>query len=448
MAGTNGGLGLNTVDYDLLSELALFNPLTSTAPQLMDKYPRYSKEGYFAPMIAAGQAEWTPNKKFYHNETLGKTMPSFTAGNSPAAPGAGANVTVNIGGPYYLSGTVSSVKAEQVYLNEMTGQYFRVVSVDETTPSAFTAVLRPLLTTENPDISTNDFFAFQGRYVGEASTSAAGIYQRTERIEQECFMVRTDYKYTDQSMLNVTDILIDGKPSGYKQIQSPYETERFFQELEVTGMTGPNWNNLGSSIGNSGAKGLMNQVTQQINQNAVNDDFWKAIKEQIDAEGWTNAYDFLYDTQLEMKVSDYLAEKYKNGAVIYIDPKDSDKPIELARNFKAYDIYGLKVDFKNYSFFNAQKIWGAPAGIGQYRNSAIAIPQGFEYDTETGRRMRRLTLRYQAIKKGDPMIDISITGGFGVPVKTTQEKILEVSHEAYIGLETYGLNGYFKVAVA
>lgn len=428
MPNTNNGQYTSSqIQYSLLSELALLNPLTSTGPQLMDKYPDYAKGGYFAPLIAAGQASWTPNKKFYHNETVGKLMPAFTVSNSPAQPGAGANVTVTIAGPYYESDTLSTVVESHVYQNLRTGEIFRVGTVNTTTPGAFTAVLRPVDSSVNPSILANDFFAYYARYVGEASNRADGLYQRTERIEQETFMVRTDYKYTDQSMLNVTDILIDGKPSQYKQIQNPYETQRFMSSLEVTCMLGPEWDNLAATIGNSNAQGLVNQITQEINPNAVNDDFWKAIKDQVDAEGWTNNYDFLYDTQLEMKISDYLALKNQNGAIIYIDPAQAGKEIDLARNFRSYNIYGIQVNFKNYSYFNPQKIWGAPAGIGPYRNFAVAIPQGFDYDAVTGRRMKRMDLRYQAQQQGDPMIDISITGGFGVPVKTTQEKIFEVT---------------------
>lgn len=447
MPTNNGQFTSSQVDYSLLSELELLNPLTSTGPQLMDKYPLYSKQGYFAPLISAGQATWTPNKKFYHNETVGKTMPGWTAADSPAQPGAGANVTVTIAGPYYESDTLSNVVEGHFYQNLRTGEVFRIGTVNDSVAGAFTAVLRPAVSTVNPDVNAGDFFAFFARYVGESSDTADGLYQRTERIEQECFMVRTDYKYTDQAQLNVTDILIDGKPSQYKQIQNPYETERFMSSLEVTCMLGPSWNNLSATIGNSTAEGLVNQITQTINQNAVNDDFWKAIKDQVDAEGWTNDYDFLYDTQLELKISDYLAEKYKNGAILYVDPSSSGKEIDLARNFRSYNIYGIQVNFKNYAFFNAQKIYGAPAGVGQYRNFAVAIPQGFDYDAVTGRRMKRMDVRYQAQKQGDPMIDIVMTGGFGLPVKTSQKKELVVSHESYIGLETFGLNGYFKVSV-
>jgi hypothetical protein len=122
----------------------------------------------------------------------------------------------------------------------------------------------------------------------------------------------------------------------------------------------------------------------------------------------------------------------------------------VARNFDAYKIYGIVVNFKEYAFFNAQKIWGAPAGIGQQRNFGTLIPQGYDYDAVDGRRMRRLTMRYQSKQKGDPMIKTMINGGIEGYVNNiiTNKREIYMNTMAYVGVETFGLNGYFNVTVS
>lgn len=434
----------------LLTDLGLITE--RSYDQFVAKYPSVVADNYIVGKESvSGNLIFTPNRRFYHWEDLGKTLPAFRI--TGAVTGlAGADVTVTLAaGSHYNSGADSPIAPGYEFTDNTTNRTYLIVSVNKSVASAHTAVLRPAKAAGATSIAAGEQLNYKGRpHTEEGSTKKQGLFSREEKIYGEASTIRTDIEFTDLSMFEKTDL--PDSPAGYsyyKIRQLDKEVERFSAVQELQLMLGDSTDNLGATGQNSNSTGLVQQAIgrgQSANQAAVDADLFRVLKRKVEAEGYSNEYHGLLDTELEIKVQDYLKGNYPAGQVVYAS-FNGNKEVALAQNFESYNIYGINYHFKSYKYFNAARTYGADIGTGYWSNFGIWIPQGTAMDPKTGKLVNRFAVRYQAEKAGDPIIRVGQDGMFAEPPIGTDAR-LTVSHITYKGIETMGMNGYITSKIA
>ena len=119
---TPNAFSKSTMNVQTITDLSFLNPLTSTYDGFIQKYPLLSKKSYILMTEAEGKIKFTENRKFYHNEKVGKALPAFVAAANVAAPDPITDpITVTLGvGSYQNAGTLSAVAVGQVDLTHLT----------------------------------------------------------------------------------------------------------------------------------------------------------------------------------------------------------------------------------------------------------------------------------------------------------------------------------------
>lgn len=426
-----------------LSDLSML--VERSYPEFIKKYPAIAASCYIMGREANGDVHYTDNKRFFQWSPRGKNVPSFKA-SAAVNPGASTG-TITAGAAYYLvAGTLSPLANGHVYRNDTNGQIYRLTNVNTTTANAHTATITET-TGANIAIATTDLLVFYPTVVGEKSGTQEGIYRAQLKVENWCATIKQSKEFTDWALFERVDS--PGNTGSYKIKDSEMQEqiELFMYQQEMLLMFQPAYTNIAGVVNQHNA--LIPQVIASgqtdTTSTLINANYFDNIRRLIDAEGYAPAYDALLNIELRMKLENFMASTYNNGAIVYKAMDSEAYPgqgMEINRNFKAYDIHGLQFNFKTYDFFSSPKMYGAAPNTGLWNNAGLFIPRGETIDPETKVNVPRFRVRYQAEKAGDPAVRMRLTGGMA-PVPTSDVENLVVSHVATKGVQAFGLNGYF-----
>jgi len=452
MANLPGSFAQASASYGLLSDLNYLSTEHGTYKSFVEKYPALARSNYIIGAEASGAGVFAPTRIFSHWEPKGKTLPFFTiTANSTAAAGLPITVTLTAAS-HTNAGAKSPVAIGHVFENSTTRQIYRVTAVNKAAAGAHTATLQidtaaavPLVT------AATDSLLWRGRaLVEEASTFADGMNRENVRLANECRTVRLDLEFTDRLLMEWIQNPAGGHYYKNDQINNVF-TPQFAAVQEMDLMFGHTADGLGAA-NNSNGRGLIQDIetngTTLAHSATLADTFWRSAKRLIEAEGYSNEYDVLQDPEFYMSVQSYLGTAFNNGAVIYCAPEKSSKPMEIAQNFKSFDVYGIKYNFQQYDYFNAAKMYGTPvstaATLTGYYNYGIMIPQGEVPDAKTGAPVKRFGVRYQAESEGAPAISMWTTGAYS-PENKTPVRELRVHAACDKGIESFGIQGFLSV---
>ncbi len=460
MAQTPSHVRVSMANRQILTDLGLLVP--RSYPEFIKKYPLLASKNYIVMREAQNSANtgsagtYTKNKEFYQWQQKGKNAPSWKVNSTVTAGGAGQNFTVQVAAGYYqtsngVAGALSTPAAGQYYFNDTTGQLYYIVSVDTTTPSAHTVVLRPTKAAVTGSVATTDTLTFRPTVVGEASGSQETIVQLDERVANYCATIKSTKTFTDWNLFETIDI--PNNPAGfdhYKPRQMYNEYDLFLAQQEYLLMFGEPFDNI---------SGIVNQHTGLIPNviangqtdtvsSTVNAAFIQNIRRLVDAEGYSMNFDYLLNLELRMKIEDFIASTYNAGSIVYKNADAfSGEGAEINRNFKAYDVHGIQLNFKTYDYFSSANINGAPINSGYYNNAGLLIPRGDGVDPDSGTNVPRFNIRWQGQSEQDAPIRVRATGGLA-PQPTDDTEKLVISHVTTKGLQAFGLNGYIWTKLA
>lgn len=456
MAGTPSHVRLsNGANRQILTDLSLLIP--RSYPEFIKKYPDLASKNYivtreYQSSVKAGAAGmYTPNKEYYHWTQKGKNAPSWKVTATVTGAGAGQNITVTVAAGYYQSlGVYSPPAPGHYYRNDTTGQMYRVESVNSTTPNAHTVVLRPVKAAVTASVATTDLLVFSPTVVGERSGTQETIVQVDERINNFCATIKSSKTFTDWNLFERLDI--PNNPAGfdhYKPRQMYNEYDLFLMQQETLLMEGDTFDNI-PEVENqhTGLIPLVQAYGQtDTSSTTVNDAYFANLARLIDAEGYGKEYDSLLNFELRMKMENFIASTYTAGALVYALPEAfKGEGAEIWRNFKAYNIHGIQMNFFTYDYFSSANIYGAPINTGYYNNAALHIPRGFGVD-KNGTNVPRFDVRWQGQSAQDAPIRVRATGGLA-PVPTNDVEELVISHVTYKGIQAFGMNGYIWTQLA
>lgn len=424
----------STGNKALLSALGILK--TETYDQLVSKYPKLLQYNYIVKRESQGDLKHTSTKDFYHYEE-GKSLPYIKIVTGATGTGTAA-ITVTID-PESIADSKHPAAIGDYWFDEADGKVYEVTAK----PAANTITVKNTDAAAAAVIADGAYLTYRGNVnAGEASSAKEGMYSREEKVTGEVRTIRSDIKFTDEAMITRDDV----PDTHYYTIREMVrEYERFMAKQEMDLMLGKSVDN--GSVSSS-AKGLLQQVIAKgqtkTDSTAIDADFWDDLKRLIDAEGGSNEYDMLADTEIEIKFGAFLRSTYNNGAVQYLD-KAFEGQGAINADFQSYKINGIKYNVTGYAYFNAPKIFGVPQNIGYYKDQALLIPRGEGVDAKSGQSVPRFSVRYWTKSAGDPIIAKREWGNFTATPTGVEEANYE--HITRKGLQLFGANAFIHVAL-
>ena len=180
-----GSISLQTQNRQLMVDLQLLTP------QYYKQYTeKYGNEDFTWWLAAHSGMEEVKNQNFFWFENRGKLMPAVT-NDSTVAAGVGSTVTLTLGAEaYYNSGTQTPLRVNETLRVASSNIEGVILSIDDTTPNAFTFDVAPKQTTQrfasagSNDLLAGEVLLFGGDAdAGEASGQIDPLIPLDERYD-------------------------------------------------------------------------------------------------------------------------------------------------------------------------------------------------------------------------------------------------------------------------
>lgn len=457
-----GGVGTPAQNRQLLSDLTLITP--HVWKQFVE---RYGDQHYYLILEQQGNKELVEGRLFEHFESRGKLHDSVVVQTTVTAPAAGADVTfVLTAGSHASSGTQSPGRVGDVIKTDSGPVEAKIISISTTTPSAHTYTVRPLKTTQafvsngSANLTAGEVIVWVGRTeMGEASTLGDTNVRLTDRYSNTTTEISEEYTTTDRAMIE--QIFFEYGGQQYIKMKGIDETtRRFVNSIEFKLIKGDTANNLAAVGGSVGTQGLIPKIAlsgQTVNYTAGSFDIPKyhEISRAIAFNGGCNHYQWLMDMYQLQEVNDEIFTTYNNGAIKWKEASGAGT-LEVGYGFHKVVIDDIQYDFKYYSPFNSEAVYGQAGTSSQYRNFGIMIPQGTFYDTRNTQSYKNLSVVSNrvpgaSVTSSGGADDIRlVTTGMFAPANTENSSVtttanLSVRMLAYKGLRTAGANQFIQV---
>ena len=425
--------------HDVITSLGLVTD--ENFDEFIKRFPTLGRDSYIMKAEASGASKYTPNAKFRQWEDANKPQPAFQV-KEAVNGAAGTAITVTLTAASHLAaGKLSPIAEGFFFVDDSTGIEYEVRSVNKTTAGAHTASIAPTVAADVPSVTTDSFFKLVGRPAkDEDSDIMDGYYRSYGEIERQLTIIRTDKTYSDLSKF---EVLKYGGQSFYNLDIDNLDSDHIFA-TEHEMMFGRVRDNV-QSAGNRNVahQGMLTQIQASgydlTSYSTINPSFWQDIARANDADGWTNEYDILADSEFYFAYQDYLQNYVgSNGSVVYGKFDENQNELNLSFNFGSVNIYDVKYNVKKYAYFNSSRTHGADPGTGYLAGSAVFIPQGTFVHPDVGR-LRYFTVRYMSDRDGGSRVFYDTDGAlFG---KNTHRRA-EVSLTSYKGLEMYNIDAF------
>ena len=198
-----GSISQSTQNRQLMVDLQLLTP------QYYKQYVnKYGNEDFTWWLAANSGMEEVKNQNFFWFENRGKLMPAVT--NATTVTGAaGATVTLTLAAAnHYNSGTQSPLRVGETVRVASSNIEGKILSIDTTTPYAFTFTVRPLQSAQrfasagSNSLLANEVLLFAGdTEAGEASTQINPLIHLDQKYSNNITEIRDGWSNTDLAQM-------------------------------------------------------------------------------------------------------------------------------------------------------------------------------------------------------------------------------------------------------
>lgn len=407
-----GSISLSNQNRQLMVDLQLLTP------QYYKKYTeKYGNEDFTWWLAAHAGMEEVKNQNYFWFENRGKLMPAVTVASTVAAT-AGATITLTLSsGDHYNSGTQSPLRVGETVRVASSNVEGKILSIDTTTPSAFTFTVRPLQSAQrfasagSTSLLANEVLLFAGdTEAGEASTQINPLIHLDERYDNNITEIRDGWSNTDLAQMADTyyeypvsaDMAANGVTAfTYKGMHKTLV--RFKNNVEAKLMRGDSQTNTGLNT-SVGSEGIIPKVVadgETVGYTAGSLDIAKLheITRIMDVNGCDKQSAWLSDIFQRQDFSDGIFAAYPAGAFVYGSGEKS-KEASVAYGFENIYIDGYMLGVKKYSQFNTEVTTGKTPTDDYFRNFGLIYPMGTTKDSRTAQTYKNITIMYQEPPKG------------------------------------------------
>lgn len=409
-----GSISLQSQNRQLMVDLQLLTP------QYYKQYTeKYGNEDFTWWLAAHSGMEEVKNQNFFWFENRGKLMPGIVNANTVSAS-VGANVTLTLAAEgYYNNGTESPLRVGETLRVASSNIEGKILSIDTTTPYAFTFVVAPLQSAQrfasagSTSLLANEVLLFGGDTdAGEASTQINPLIHLDQRYDNNITEIRDGWSNTDLAQMAETyyeyPVSADMAANGVTAFtyKGMYKTlVRFKNNVEAKLMRGNLQTNHSSGMTNSqGAQGIIPKVVangETVSYTPGSLDIAKLheITRIMDVNGCAKQSAWLSDIFQRQDFSDGIFAAYPAGAFVY-GTGEKSKEASVAYGFQEIFIDGYLLSVKKYSQFNTEVTTGLTPENDYFRNFGLIYPMGESKDARTAQTYKNITVMYQEPPKG------------------------------------------------
>lgn len=415
-----GAISLPQVNRQLISDLQLLTP------QYYKMYvEKYGNEDFTWWLSTYGGMEEVKNRDYFWWENRGKLQVGVQTAANVAASTPGATITLTLAaGDHYNGGTESPLRAKETVRVASTNVEGEILTVDDSTPGAFTFTVRPKISTQSlnsagsANFLTSDVLIFGGDMdAGEASTSNNPLIHLDQKYTNSITEMRESWSATD--LAEMTEVWYNSGVSGAEmaggaQAGVSYFTykglvksnQRFINNVEFKLMRGNIVNNTGLTTSTSvGSQGIIPKVLadgETVGYTPGTLDIAKMheITRIMDVNGCATDNMWLQDIYQRQNFSDGLFKEFPAGAWIW---GQNEKSEEAAINYgcQSLKIDGYMFKVKKYKQFNTEMTTGLTPTTDFFRNFGMICPQGEARDAKDATKAyKNITVMYQQPNKG------------------------------------------------
>jgi hypothetical protein len=389
---------------------ALISDLQLLTPQVWSKYvEKYGSEAsdyFFQFMATFGGMELVKNRQFEWFENRGKLMVGVTPAANVSAAVAGGSITVTLAsGDHYNSGTQSPLREGETVRVASTNVEGEILSIDDSTPSAHTFIVRPKKSTDtlasagSTSLLATDTLLFGGLTdVGEASDSKDPLIHLDERFTNTTTEIRESWAATDRAEMTEVyykDGISGSVPAGGAQSGTSLFTlkglkksnQRFLNNMENKLMRGDVVNNTGlgssTSVGTQGFIPKVEEDGESVTYTAGSLDIAKLheITRIMDVNGCAKENLWLMDIYQRQDFSDGIFQQFPAGAWVW-GSNERSQEAAIAYGVQSCLIDGYLFKAKKYKYFNSEVSVGKTPATDYFRNYGIICPQGSVADSK------------------------------------------------------------------
>lgn len=408
-----GSVSLSSQNRQLMVDLQLLTP------QFYKKYTeKYGNEDFTWWLAAHAGMEEVKNRNFFWFENRGKLMPGVTTTGTVAA-GVGATVTLTLAsGDHFNAGTQSPLRVGEIVSVASSNVEGKILSINTTTPGAFTFTVRPLKSTDRfatagqNSLISGEVLIFGGiSEAGEASTQVDPLIPLDQRYENNITEIRDGWSNTDLAQMAETyyeyPVSADMAANGVTAFtyKGMYKTlVRYKNNIEKKLMRGDVLTNSGLSTNSVGAQGIIPKAIADgvnVGYTPGNLDISKLheITRLMDVNGATKQCAWLADIFQRQDFSDGIFSAYPAGAFVYGQGEKS-QDASVAYGFQSIYIDGYMLQIKKYAAFNTEVLTGLTPSTDYFRNFGLIYPMGETKDSRSGATYKNITIMYQEPPKG------------------------------------------------
>jgi len=411
------------------ANLQLISFLQLLTPQYYKEYvEKYGNEDFTWFLSTYGGMEEVKNQNYFWWENRGKLMPGVQTAANVAASTAGATITLTLASGFYFdSGASSPLREGETVRVASTNVEGKILTVDDSTPGAFTFTVRPKLSTQSLNTAgstnflTTDVLLFGGAMdMGEASTSIAPLIHMDIKYDNNTTVMRDTWSATDlaeMAQVWYNSGVTGSEMAGGAQAGTGYFTykglvksnQRFINNVEFKLMRGNLQNNTGLGVTSApGSLGIIPKVLadgETVGYTAPTLDIEKLhqITRIMDVNGCANDNMWLQDVYQRQNFSDSLFKEFPNGAWVWGKNENSQ---EAMINFgcQSVNIDGYMFRVKKYKQFNTEVTTGLTPETDFFRNFGLILPMGETRDAkDVTKKYKNITVMYQQPVGGGTM---------------------------------------------
>ncbi len=396
---------------------ALVSQLQILKPAFYNKYTeKYGNEDYTWWLATYAGMEKAVNRDYFWFENRGKLMPGVGVAAQVTGPAAGATVTITLAAAdHYNSGTQSPLRVNETVRVASSNIEGVILSVDTTTPNAFTFTVRPKKSTQafvsanSANLLAGEILKFGGFMdAGEASSAIAPMIHLDQQYNNSVTEMRDDWSATD--LAEMTEVYYDSGVSGdvnpggaqagysyftYKGLVK--SNTRFKNDVEDKLMFGDFQTNTGLS-NSVGAQGYVPKVLQDgetVGYNNIDIQKLHDITRVMDVNGCAKQNMWLQDIFQRQSFSDGIFKEFPAGAWVW-GKNENSEDAAIAYGVQSIKIDGYMFLVKKYPKFNTEVTTGKTPVNDFYRNFGIIQPMGSTTDAkDSSKTYKNLTVMYQ-----------------------------------------------------
>ena len=445
---TQNGFSAPRIDVPIISALGMVKK--DNALGYYKAFSDLASDSVVAELEASGAVRRVDGEKYKMYFQNAKDRNSFkVTADVEVTDSAPVTVTIDT---YADDGDTLSVPSVGLFLKDnSTGIEFQVMEVNKDSAGQHTAVIKPTSTGVTVTIpSASAHFISYGRpTVQEASFQQDGEHKAWGERENNIRIIRTNKAWTDlATMIKIEQV--EGK-SYYDLDRTDMPKEHIdVKELEL--MMGEARDNVDSegnrNVQGSGFIPLVKQYGTSIDGGGsgqvLDRALFRQIARSINGNGLSQSYRGLADGEAIWKIQDFLLANSVRDQTAIARENEMLSLFDYSTNIK---IDGISYSFKNYNYWNADRLAGADVTESHLSNQILLMPNG-GFTNPEGVFQPYMQLRYldNDIVTDEGTFNKIDRGGALFGHGTTRHGY--VSMTSYMGADIAGVEGFIYLKLA